>query len=61
MNVLLSGCSFSAGVGLSNTLVNNNTQYAECKDSPHLWINLMYNKVDNIAKGLVLSVTVGLT
>ena len=51
MKVLLSGCSFSAGVGLSDTLVNNNTQYAECKDSPHLWINLMYDNVDNIARG----------
>ena len=51
MKVLLSGCSFSAGVGLSKTLVNNDTQYAECKDSANLWINLMYDNVDNIARG----------
>jgi hypothetical protein len=51
MKVLLSGCSFSAGVGLSKSLVNSDTQYAECKDSPHLWINLMFDKVDNIARG----------
>jgi len=49
MKVLLSGCSFSAGVGLSP--VTKDTQYVECKESPHLWINLLYNNVDNIACG----------
>ena len=53
MNVLLSGCSFSAGVGLVEPIINEFgiKQYPECKDSPDLWINLIYDKVDNIARG----------
>jgi hypothetical protein len=53
MNILLSGCSYSSGVGLSECFVDSfgDKQYLDCKDSPNLWINLLYKNVDNIARG----------
>lgn len=53
MNVLLSGCSFSAGTGLSHPFMDDFgvKHYPDCKDSPDLYINLLYKDVDNIALG----------
>jgi len=53
MTILLSGCSYSAGVGLAEPFINEFgvKQYPECKDSHDLWINLMYDDVDNISVG----------
>ena len=53
MTVLLSGCSFSAGVGLVEPFIDEFgvENYPECKDNPDLWINLMYDDVDNISVG----------
>ena len=53
MNILLSGCSFSDGTGLSKPVINEFgvKEYPECKDSPDLWINLLYNNVNNISCG----------
>ena len=53
MNVLLSGCSFSTGVGLSKPVVDSfgDKLYPECKDSPHLWVNQLFDNVENISQG----------
>ena len=59
MNILLSGCSFSAGTGLTKPFVNEFgvPQYNECKDSKDLWINQLHrkyypdSKLDNISRG----------
>jgi len=58
MNILLSGCSFSDGTGLSKPCVDEFgvLQYKECKDSKDLWINQLHRecypdfKLDNISR-----------
>lgn len=59
MNILLSGCSHSAGNGLTKLFVNEfgESWYNECKDSNDLWINQLHRKyypdynLDNISRG----------
>tara|TARA_Y100000992_G_scaffold214083_1_gene147591 strand:+ start:362 stop:1162 length:801 start_codon:yes stop_codon:yes gene_type:complete len=48
MTVLVSGCSLSTGVGLTEAVDGD---YPDCKHSPDLWVNQMFNDVDNIAIG----------
>lgn len=52
--VIFTGCSFTAGTGW-----NQNNPYAECKDHPHLWVNLCYQHINQLAKLELINVGIG--
>lgn len=45
--VVFVGCSFTAGTGWAD-LMPEESGKIECKDSPHLWVNICHREIDRI-------------